>query len=84
MSDDYGWSGEDTAASGVPGSGAAWSLYCEGVAYGAPSPGGEGRILHEPEYGPRREIQYLAEQDLAAHVSTYVECAAVASVIEVQ
>ena len=83
MTDDYGWSG-GTDASGVPGSGAAWALYCDGVARGAPSPGGEGRILHEPEYGPRREIQYLAEQDLASHVSTYVECAAIASVVEVQ
>ena len=83
MTDDYGWSG-DTESSGLPGSGAAWCLYCEGVAYGSPSPGGEGRILHEPEHGPRREIQYLAEQDVASHVSTYVECAGIATVIEVQ
>ena len=83
MTDDYGYSGE-TESSGMPGSGKAWAMYCEGVTYGAPSPGGEGRFLHQPEYGERREIEYLAEQDVAGHVSTYVECAGIAHVVEVQ
>jgi hypothetical protein len=73
----------DTSA-GMPGSGISWRLYCEGSLYGTPTPGGEPRFVHQPEYGPTRTVRYLAEQDVAGHVETYIECAGTAAVIEVQ
>ena len=80
-----------TAAGADVGSGKHWHFFCPGhyTSYRKAMdptrhPAGEGegseQYDHANEYGPSRSIQYLAQQDLAAHIDSWPQHVSIAIV----
>jgi hypothetical protein len=68
----------DAGAADKPGSGKKWQYACPGGQFGAKG------TDHPEEWSTARSLRYLAEQDLAAHVSTWPSHAGIANVVEAQ